>query len=802
MNEQEKKYQKEFCVKYFGSTTWEQEVHHVDVILKGKRGQALLYIEFKYVVSPDSEARRKALAQAVITNWLQEHRLDKIAIAYQDPCGNDVLEVIDCSENSVIYNNDINWSKEIPSKPSKDAIDRINDRITNKVTRYINEDIKALYKNLRDGNGTAILITESNINVVYNEWKNAVKFRDDIKDEQVLVNIFLADILNGTKYEIKTLKDVKERTLFGDFVVGKKSVGTGKPFLREGTDMYKYVIEKYNDKVRIVYDDRIIYQVKNKDDYDFFWMKYHRPPEQEEFMKIIEHSNRLYSEEYRRDTGGEYTPWCFVKLQNKLLADNGYNLKDYIVCDPCAGVGNLENAFGIDYKQYCYLSTLEQTDVDICKIKNFPNAICYDYLKDDKQPKWRYHGEMCDIRDIARIEGRKLMIVMNPPYNGRGRSLDLCIEFFNKVVELDPDTIVLYCKTEFFLRDTRKYFENAHYKLVSHVFSNAKTTFKLSEWSVSMVILSKEKGEELNCNYVTADRYEVDAQSESLIYQKTYTYDNVHPDLIKEIEKEIKNNMTGIILGQWVYLNSVIKLSNGGKEKTNKITSNNIKWCLLSKGLNFNTHHKYFEWNYLVYRGEVSSIPSELFNDAIMFSLFYKGLLFTNKGQKNYIMPFTAEELGCSDNDLNVAFSTGGTLFNNGNEKFDFREFMQCFDYSKEAKDLYHAALGVFRYYHHSEAYEQGRDWNDSYYDICNAIMGKDITTYKLPENMSDRRITKTKSTKGTLGFGRRTIKSRVPATDLDIFYTFFDARDRLAVKINDELLDAHLLLWKRKNIF
>ncbi len=30
----------------------------------------------------------------------------------------------------------------------------------------------------------------------------------------------------------------------------------------------------------------------------------------------------------------------------------------------------------------------------------------------------------------------------------------------------------------------------------------------------------------------------------------------------------------------------------------------------------------------------------------------------------------------------------------------------------------------------------------------------------------------------------------------------FFDKRDALAVKINQELLDAHLLLWKRENVF
>ena len=64
--------------------------------------------------------------------------------------------------------------------------------------------------------------------------------------------------------------------------------------------------------------------------------------EKQEYLKILEHSAELYTEAYRSDTGGEYTPTCFVELQNRLLAEH-YNLNDFIVCDPCAGVGNLEN---------------------------------------------------------------------------------------------------------------------------------------------------------------------------------------------------------------------------------------------------------------------------------------------------------------------------------------------------------------------------------------------------------------------------------------------------------------------------
>lgn len=802
MNREEKNYQLQFCEKYFGKGNWEQEVlNHVDVLLKDKRGASLLYIEFKYQLANEHE-RRVALAQAILTNKKQVQVLDRVALAYRDNDGNDTLELIDCSDNSVMYNNDINWASETPSNPSTDAADRINDRIKGKLTRYQEEQIKELYHNLLSGEGSEIQITERNINVVYNQWKATIKFAREIKDEQELINLFLIDILNGTKYEGQVKADVTQPTLFGPEKIGEKYVGTGLPLFREGTNLSKYELRRFGDDIRIEYDRRDLYAIESVSDYDFFWRKYHRPPSYEEFIEILEHSARLYTDKYRRDTGGEYTPTCFVELQNELLAKH-YNLNDYIVCDPCAGVGNLENQFGRDYKPYCYLSTLEPTDIAICQAKNFENAICFDYLHDTTQPQWKYRGETLDIREIARREHRKLMVVMNPPYTRqKGFKEDLAIEFFNKVVTLQPDVIVYYCKTEFFLRSTVSNFVNSGYRIVSHVFSNAKETFKLSEWALSQVIFSRTEGTTIDGHYVTADRYELDQRDGKLHYINTYTYDNVRKNLIKEIEREIKAHMTGMIIGQWSYLGNVLIVSNGGKEKPNKITTHNLKWCLLSKGINFNSHAKYFEWNYLVYRGKTSDIPDELFEDSIMYSLFFKNNNFTNKGQRNYIMPFTAEELGCRQNDLNVLFPDSQDLFSQQTEEpFDFRQFLAQFDFSPEARGLYDAALQVFRYYHHNPAYS-GKDWNDSFYDITNAIMGKDVTTFKVSERVDERRITKVKTTKGSRGFGRNTIKGMVPDESLPIFYDFFDSREAVAEKINRELLDAHLLLWKRENIF
>ncbi|MBQ6269765.1 MAG: hypothetical protein IJK61_06575, partial [Bacteroidetes bacterium] len=548
------------------------------------------------------------------------------------------------------------------------------------------------------------------------------------------------------------------------------------------------------------------YTISNADNYYSFWKKYKRPPEKQEFLNILERSSTLYSDKYRKDTGGEYTPTCFVEKQNEILAKH-YNMDDFIVFDPCAGVGNLENQFGKDYKQYCYLSTLEQMDVDICKIKGFENSIQYDYLKDDEHPKWMYKGTELDINEICKREKRKLMIIMNPPYQKgykKGFKNDLAIEFFNKVIKLNPDVIVYYCKTEFLLRDTISNYVNSKYKIVSHIFSNAKTTFLLSKWSISQIIFDKNKGDIITYDRVKADRYELDVKTNKLNYVKTYEYDNKSNNLIKEIEKKIKSNNDGMILGQWCYLSDVLVVSNGGKDKIAKITTHNLKWCLLSKGINFNAHDNYYEWNYLVYRGKTEEISEELFNDSIMFSLFYNKNLFSNKGYKNYIMPFRAEELGCEKNKLNVLFpeNNNSDIFSDNDEKpFDFREFLSQFNFSREAKDLYNAALEIFKFYHSNNEYTN-KDWNDSFYDITNTIMGKDPSSFKELESDNDTRINKVRTTKGTRGFGRTTIKYVVNSEYVPMFIHFFDVRDALARKINRQLVEQKLLLWERENIY
>lgn len=802
---EEVNYKKNFCEKYFDKSTWSLDVlNQVDVLLQDKRGRFLLYIESKHRITNEQQ-RRRAIAQVILTNKKQEAILNRVAIIYLNEHNEDILELIDCSDDSVMYNNDINWSAEKPSNPTKDAIDRINDRVKGKITRFTNEEIKEFYDTFKKNHETKINITEKNFTVVYNLWKNEVIFKEAIDDEQDKINLFLVDLLNGTKYKKSIITDVIDHTLFDKVKVGEKEEDTDEPLIREGTNLGSYFMMKNGEIIDgFKYSGAqhsYYYTIANADEYNFFWNRYKRPPEKKEFLNILERSSKLYSEKYRKDTGGEYTPTCFVELQNKILSEH-YNMDEYIVCDPCAGVGNLENQFGKDYKQYCYLSTLEQMDVDTCKIKGFENSIQFDYLKDDKQPQWKYKGRVLPIGEIAKLENRKLMIVMNPPYQKKkGFKNNLAIEFFSKVLKLNPAVIVFYYMTESFLRKEIEHYIKSGYKVVSHVFSNAKTTFQLSNWAISQVVFDKTKGEDICPDAIKASRYEL--EKGKFVFKREYTYNYSRPSLLEEIDKKIKENKQGLVLGNLSYMEDVINLTNKESKNGNIITTDNIKWCLLSKGLCFNTHHHYFERNSLVYKGRVEDINDELFNDAILFSLFYKRTAFSNYGQKNYIMPFTAEELGCAKNDLNVLFPEMTDLFDEQpySKPFDFRVFIHQFNFSEEAKNLYQAALEIFRYYHRCSEYIN-KDFNDSFYDITNAIMGKDTNSFSTLDKANDKRITKVKTTKGTRGFGRNTIAFAVGSKDLPIFNRFFDARDVLAKKINKQLVEQNFLLWERENIY
>ena len=108
---EEVNYKVKFMEHYYNTKKCGWDVNYVDVVVYDNKKNPLLYIESKDTAANEQEKRR-ALAQAVLTNKKQPLNLSKSAVICKDKDANDVLIEIDCTSNDVLYNNDINWEKD------------------------------------------------------------------------------------------------------------------------------------------------------------------------------------------------------------------------------------------------------------------------------------------------------------------------------------------------------------------------------------------------------------------------------------------------------------------------------------------------------------------------------------------------------------------------------------------------------------------------------------------------------------------------------------------------------------------
>ena len=121
---------------------------------------------------------------------------------------------------------------------------------------------------------------------------------------------------------------------------------------------------------------------------------------------------------------------------------------------------------------------------------------------------------------------------------------------------------------------------------------------------------------------------------------------------------------------------------------------------------------------------------------------------------------------------------------------------------SQEARAVYDAALDIVRYYHFHPAYADGRDWNDSFYDIKNAIMCKNAAVYQMRDNVSNRAMTRVRTAKGVKGFSRVNVRKVTSEEYWPMFDRYFDAIKSLAEKILRQMVDLELLLWEPSNVY
>ena len=173
------------------------------------------------------------------------------------------------------------------------------------------------------------------------------------------------------------------------------------------------------------------FELGNKDGYRRFWAIYHKPPKAEYRDYLLERRDSLIPLDERSFKGAYYTPLAVVdKAYDKLTETLGKNWqKDYIVWDMCCGVGNLEVKHS--NPRNIYMSTLDQADIDVMRATKTCVAaqrFQYDYLNDDigddGKIDYSLTNKVPDGLRKAIAEGKKILVLINPPYAEAGGGMD------------------------------------------------------------------------------------------------------------------------------------------------------------------------------------------------------------------------------------------------------------------------------------------------------------------------------------------------------------------------------------------
>ena len=297
----------------------------------------------------------------------------------------------------------IKWGTSA-SKYTPEALDAISAHIGThfvsfKIETHEEEFISTIKNAIKKGDIIRTPITPDNLKQVFDKWVVMVGNEiEGIKEEDYAL-LFFADIMHdGT---VSTHDNLPAELMHKD----------GSPvFLLEGK----------------------IYKLGNKEGYRQFWAIYHKPPKAEYRNYLLERRDSLIPIDERSFKGAYYTPLNVVdKAYDKLTETLGNNWqKNYIVWDMCCGVGNLEVKHS--NPRNIFMSTLDSADIDVMKATKTCVAaqrFQYDYLNDDitddGKIDYTLTNKVPKALQEAIAEGKKILVLINPPYAEAGNTLGL-----------------------------------------------------------------------------------------------------------------------------------------------------------------------------------------------------------------------------------------------------------------------------------------------------------------------------------------------------------------------------------------
>jgi hypothetical protein len=321
------------------------------------------------------------------------------------------LAVIDTEKAAIMKTSDVlpflakktvKWGKSASQYP-KEALDEVSAHIGThfvsfKIATHEDEFISTVKEAIKSGDIIRTQITPDNLKQVFDKWVVMIGREINGVAEEKYALLFFADIMHD----------------------GTVSTHANLP---------AELLHKNNAPVFSLGGK--IYQLGNKEGYRQFWAIYHKPPKAEYRNYLLERRDSLIPLDERSFKGAYYTPLAVVdKAYDKLTETLGNNWqKNYIVWDMCCGVGNLEVKHS--NPRNIYMSTLDEADVDVMKATKTCVAaqrFQYDYLNDDitDDGKIDYNltNKVPEGLRKAISEGKKILVLMNPPYAESGAGVD------------------------------------------------------------------------------------------------------------------------------------------------------------------------------------------------------------------------------------------------------------------------------------------------------------------------------------------------------------------------------------------
>ena len=500
--------------------------YNTDGYLESEDGKISLLLEFKFQENLKSKlAQVNILSQTLyyIKKFEKEGRkLPKvILIADKNECfilhSNPLSKYLDYKLNwNAAASTAFKTNPELISDMLEDP--NINPFVFDIVTGFNFLAIKNKVVELSENVTRLVKVTEHNINNVFEYFQKNVLGKNALSVNEV-ANLFVNLIINpGENYLHPKRKNILITKSFGDVYVN--------------TDKYVSFFSHFDGEQ---------YSIRDK----------------EKLTSIVD---RIVEDETRRRKGEFFTPTIWVDEAHKMITESfGENWKEeYIVWDPACGTLNLTR----DYKfKELYCSTIEESDIKTAdQMKYNPEAVKfqYDFLNDG------IVGGKIDIENdpklpeglkLALLEGKKIIVLMNPPYAAVGDHLsgtktkvgisdtnvsklmkvdrlgksskNLYLQFLYKLSNYDNLGICFFSPLSYLTissqSEFRKYFLQK-FNFKQGFVINSNNFADVSEWSLSFSLF--ERGITLNKNFF--DFYSMRSEVlENKIYSELKTVYNL-----------------------------------------------------------------------------------------------------------------------------------------------------------------------------------------------------------------------------------------------------------------------------------